>query len=92
MHQLELHCDNAEVVLSNLGASDIRASQLLFAVWPIAYPYHFYSDETEPLELNGNLMFESFDWCDSFGKIKASRTKTGALAKIDEVFVLWSNF
>jgi SAM-dependent methyltransferase len=84
---------NAFDHLDDIQRTSLEIKRVLKSGGKLRIHTHYHkATETEPLELSDNLMVEVFDWCDSFRKIKESRTKTGALAGIDEIFVLWSNF
>lgn len=48
--------------------------------------------QTEPLELNDNIMREAFNWCDKLRKIYESDKKFGSLAAPGESYALWTNF
>ncbi|MCD4780901.1 MAG: methyltransferase domain-containing protein [Candidatus Omnitrophica bacterium] len=48
--------------------------------------------ETEPVELNDQIMEKLFKWCSNFKKIQFSNSKTGCVAPKGEMYALWSNF
>jgi ubiquinone/menaquinone biosynthesis C-methylase UbiE len=84
---------NALDHLDDIQRTSLEIKRVLKSEGKLRIHTHYHkATETEPLELSDNLMVEVFDWCDSFRKITESRTKTGARAGIDEIFVLWSNF
>lgn len=47
--------------------------------------------QTEPIELNDEIVKSAFGWCTNFCKIKESKVKRGTVLNNDESYTLWSN-
>jgi SAM-dependent methyltransferase len=60
----------------------------------IRFHLHYHAPKPlEPIELNDQIIIESFKWCPNFRKIIESKKKRGAeLPQGEEVYTVWSNF
>jgi len=74
--------------------TSIETSRVLKPRGKVRMHIHYHPPtETEPLELNDNIVGSAFSWCDGFRKVRDSKTKRGhTLTESGESYALWSNF